>query len=114
MERIYNGTFEMDEQFFSDFDFSGRYTRNDIDMEKVNYSLLDQRFGFFKKKFPMLEDNIVALLAKTSLNEIENMKPPVTTPTEPIKEKPTKQKKAQKSQKPSLSINKTPTMVDFN
>ena len=90
MGHLYNGSFIIDEQFFNDFDYSGQYNKNVIDMDKVNYSPIHDRTNYFNKKFPMLDDSVIALLAQTSLNEIEKIE---TTTKPPIIKKKISQKK---------------------
>lgn len=118
MAHKYSGSFVIDEQFFNDFDYSGNYRNNEIDMDKLNYSLIDQQTDFYKKKFPLLEDSVVALIASMSLKKIEaNKKSEANIPPEKPK-KPKKPKKTRRTKPASIvgtfTVRNEPSKVDFS
>lgn len=112
------GIFYMDDDFVNTFSYNIQPSSN-IDMDKLDYRKTTKDYHFFKKKYPLFDDNIIEMLVELTIQEEKHTKMTnmvkhinddfrkITTTTPP---------KKQKKKKQPYILNKTikSYVVDFN
>jgi hypothetical protein len=99
------GIFCLDDDFIDTFTYNEEATVA-IDMDKLDFRETTKDYAFFKKKFPLFDDDIINLFVELSIQE-EKKDKVVKTVVDVMRDKATKKK-------PSVTITKKPVIVNFD
>jgi len=106
------GNFFVTDGFLDDFTFAmpDPNTHSRIDMNMFDYSPDNDTFDYYKKRYPLLEDDIINFMVKLTLQERQQTIKQEKQPTA----KPKKTTRKDKNKVKDIQISRKPVCIDFN
>lgn len=105
------GVFYIDDDFLNTFSYNDEAPCN-IDMDKLDFRETTKDYHYFKKKFPLFDDEIIEMLVELNIQEERKMK--VVNNVKNVIQQQNKHKKKKKDDKPKFTISNKPCVVTFD
>lgn len=102
--------FYIDDDFLNTFSYNNEPVNN-IDMDKLDYRETDKDYDYFKKKFPLFDDEIIEMLVELEIQQEKKIK--VVNNVKKVIEKQ-KMKPKKKNNKPKFTISNKSCVVNFD
>lgn len=109
------GVFYIDDDFLENFTYNTKENKTNpkIDMEKLDFRETTKDYHFFKKKFPLFDDNIIEMLVELEIQQDRKQK--VVDTVKKVIDSQTNDLKASRKKKPSkLKVINKSCVVTFD
>jgi DNA-binding transcriptional regulator GbsR (MarR family) len=109
------GVFYIDDDFLENFSYSPTQNKTNprIDMEKLDFRETTKDYHFFKKKFPLFDDDIIEMLVELEIQQDRKQKV-VDTVKQVIDSQNNNLKPPRKKNPDKLKITNKPCVVSFD